>query len=188
MENLEKEVNDEIEKFKRTNVGCKRERDCLPFYIIKEKSVMHQYNKNNIADYISKGIGLDKKLDDKEREEIMEHVYSIADIYMRKCIYPEEKEVKHECNNSKCPVFCLVKAMNNGNNYINYQWFAMAVYKYKIGELEHRDIGMGDALLQRWINKKIVVDGKETTFAAEYQKAYQELEEDIRKRTTDQKT
>jgi hypothetical protein len=175
METLDKEVQEEIERFRENHLPCKKEKVCLALHLIREKASWFKYDKEKTAKYIAKGLELYGKIDEEKKKEIYEDIYEIIYVYMKDLMYPNEHDVRPECNNYRCPVHCVEKVMSNGNKYIELQFPPAETFKYKESEKEHYDIGMENAL-KKWIEKPITLNGKQTTLAAEYKKAYEKRE------------
>lgn len=175
METLDKEVQEEIERFRENHLPCKKGKVCLSLHLIKEKASWFKYDKEKLTKLISRGLEFHNKIDDERKKEVYDDIYEIVYVYMRDILYPGNYNVKPECDNFRCPVHCVERAMSNGNKYIELQFPPTETFKYLESEKEHCDLGMENAI-KKWVEMPIVIDGKPTTLAAEYGKAYKKRE------------
>lgn len=177
---LEKGVQEEIEKFEEI-LPCKEKHKiegkvCLPAYLVLQNIEFNKLDAEEVRQLTDKGVALYKRLTEKGKKKHFDNLYRFINEKLRELLYPGERDIKWECQNADCPAYSIIREMEGGKGFIEYmivQYAAIDVFKHKIGEVEHRDIGFANAVF-RWTQEPIIIDGKVTDRAAEYSKAYNE--------------
>ncbi|MFH0831273.1 MAG: hypothetical protein V1886_00165 [archaeon] len=175
-ENIKKEVNEFKESLVCSERHKKEGKVCLPAYTLLQKIEYHNFPPEKVRQMINRGISLYNRLSEAGRKKHFDRFYRFINEKLSGILYPGEEKINWECNNYNCPSYSVIRAVDNGNGFgefLTIQLAATNVFKYKIGEIENKDIGLDRALF-RWTQELITVDGKATNRAAEFRKKYSE--------------